>query len=412
VGAGFSGDGGPVAASLLNKPIGVYVDSADNIYIVDSGNNVIRKVTKGIINTIVGNGVAGYSGDGGTAIAASLNTPKGMAIDSEGNLYIADTVNCVIRLVTPNGLIFTIAGNQAAGPGYSGDGGAATKAQLYFPSGVGVNGTSVYIADNQNNVVRMLTAVPAVPKINSGGVITAYDFGAFPSVAPGSFIEIYGTDLAEVTDNWSNSFSGSNAPTSLDGTKVTVGGQSAYVAYVSPTQVNVQVPLNVPAGSQSLALTNGSNTSTYSLTMDASKAGLWAPPNLNVGGQQYVGAFLGNSTTYVLPTGAVSGLTSQPAAPGDTIIMYGVGFGPVTPAVPAGQITSGQNSLSTPFQISIGGVAVTPAYFGLAPGEDGLYQFNLVVPPNAPTGNAVPITFTLNGAPGTQTLFTAIAAAQ
>jgi uncharacterized protein (TIGR03437 family) len=110
---------------------------------------------------------------------------------------------------------------------------------------------------------------------------------------------------------------------------------------------------------------------------------------------------------YVLPTGAISGVNSLPAKPGDTIILYGVGFGPVTPDIPAGQIVQQSNTLASSFQVSIGGMPATVNYAGLAPNYVGLYQFNIVVP-NVAASDAVPLTFTLDGASGTQTLYIAV----
>jgi uncharacterized protein (TIGR03437 family) len=114
--------------------------------------------------------------------------------------------------------------------------------------------------------------------------------------------------------------------------------------------------------------------------------------------------------TYVLPTGAMAGLTSKPAQPGDEIVLYGIGFGPVTPNIPAGQLVGQANTLTSSFAVSVGGVPVTGsnvAYAGLAPGFTGLYQFNIVVPANAGNG-AVPLTFTVGGVAGTQTLYLAV----
>ncbi len=410
-GAGYQGDGSPATASLLNNPIGLAMDSAGNLYIADTSNNAIRKVApNGIITTVAGNGnpTGAYSGDGGLATQAQLNSPKAVAVDASGNLYIADTVNCVIRMVEPNGIITTIAGNGV--PGYFGDGAAATGANLAFPSGVAVYGGKVYISDSQNNVVRMLTpqAQNNPPKVNAGGVVTASAFGASATVAPGSWIEIYGSNLAPDTRQWQTSdFSGSTAPVALDFTSVTVGQQPAYVAYISPGQVNVQVP-NVSAGTQTLVVSNPNGSSAaYNLTVGAAP-GLYAPALVNIGGKQYAGAFEASSpNTWVLPAGAVSTLTSQPAKPGDTIILYGVGFGSVTPSIPAGQIASGQTSLTAQVQFMFGSTPATTTYQGLAPGLVGLYQFNVVVPTMA-ANNAVPLTFTQGGVAGTQTLYTAI----
>ncbi len=153
--AGYTGDGGQATMATLNLPVGVAIDQLGNFYISDSGNNVIRKISNGIISTVAGSGALGYDGDGGMATNASFKNIRGIAIDHEGNLYIADTGNHVIRKVDGNNVISTFAGNGIAG--YSGDGGPATSASLNGPWGVGVDMTgNVYIADSQNSVVRMV----------------------------------------------------------------------------------------------------------------------------------------------------------------------------------------------------------------------------------------------------------------
>ncbi len=164
---GFSGDGGRATSASLNLPSGVAVDAAGNLYIADSGNNRIRKVTAaGIISTAAGNGVRGFSGDAGAATSASLAGPSGVASDAAGNLYIADTNNHRIRKVSASGTITTIAGdgfNQFGIGRFFGDGGPATSASLNFPSGVTLDaGGNLYIADTTNQRLR---------KVNTAGVI-------------------------------------------------------------------------------------------------------------------------------------------------------------------------------------------------------------------------------------------------
>ena len=127
---GFSGDNGLAAGASLNEPFGVAVDSAGNVYIADTYNNRIRKVSNGMITTVAGNGTAGFSGDNGPATSAQLSGPSGVAVDSAGNLYIADTGNNRIRKVS-NGVITTVAG----GGTQLGDNGPATSAQLTLPRG-------------------------------------------------------------------------------------------------------------------------------------------------------------------------------------------------------------------------------------------------------------------------------------
>src|SRR5262249_9792156 len=130
--AGYSGDHGPATAAAFDDPSGVAVDSAGNLYIADTGNNVIREVlaATGVVVTVAGEGTTGFSGDGGQAPAAELNGPVGIAVGSAGSFYVADTGNNVIREVS-GGVINTVAGNTTAG--FSGDGGQATAAELNGP---------------------------------------------------------------------------------------------------------------------------------------------------------------------------------------------------------------------------------------------------------------------------------------
>ena len=154
--AGYTGDNGPATAAELNSPWGLAVDSAGDLFIADTDNNVVREVVKatGDIITVAGNGTAGYSGDSGPATAAELNDPNGVAVDSAGDLFIADTDNNVIReVVKATGDIITVAGNGTAG--YSGDNGPATAAELNSPRGVAVDSAGdLFIADCGNNVIR------------------------------------------------------------------------------------------------------------------------------------------------------------------------------------------------------------------------------------------------------------------
>jgi len=151
---GFSGDGGPATGAQLWVPQGVTVDSAGNLYISDMDNHRIRRVSNGVITTVAGNGTAGFSGDGGPATSAQLQYPQGIAVDYAGNLYIADTGNRRIRKVS-KGVITTVAGN--GWPGYSGDNGPATSA-MFFPSGIAVDSASnLYISDSGSERIRKVS---------------------------------------------------------------------------------------------------------------------------------------------------------------------------------------------------------------------------------------------------------------
>ena len=143
----------------------------------------------------------------------------------------------------------------------------------------------------------------------------------------------------------------------------------------------------------------------FNINVNAAEPGLLAPPSFAINGKQYAVALFPDGT-YVLPAGAIAGVTSRPAKPGETIVLYGVGFGPVTPAIPAGQLVQQANALASSLQMSIGGLPALASYAGLAPSFTGLYQFNVTVPAAAP-GNA-PLAFTIGGVSGTQTLFIAV----
>jgi sugar lactone lactonase YvrE len=167
--SGSEGDGGPATSASLNTPQGVAVDGAGNLYIADTANSLVRKVAPdGTITTLAGQILNGYSGDGGPAASAMLNRPKTVLPDAAGSLYIADTFNSRIRVVTPDGTITTVAGNGIFGDW--GDGGPATSAQLRFPSGLALDAAgNLYVADTQNNRVRLL--VPFPQPGNSGAAI-------------------------------------------------------------------------------------------------------------------------------------------------------------------------------------------------------------------------------------------------
>ncbi len=175
--SGFSGDGGPAVSARLSYPGNLVVDGGGNLYIADWGNDRIRKVnTEGIISTIAGNGKERFEGDGGPATSASLNGPRGVAVDPAGNVYIADRGNSRIRKVDTVGLISTIAGNGTSG--FSGDGGLATAASFdAWSLAVDVSG-NLYITDARNHRVRKVNAAGIISTVaGDGGDIFGGDGG-------------------------------------------------------------------------------------------------------------------------------------------------------------------------------------------------------------------------------------------
>jgi len=162
--AAYLGDSGQATSASLNNPIGLAVDSLGNIYIGDYGNKVVRKVdASGIITTFAGTGVVGFSGDGGPASAAQIGNAATVALDQQGNVYITDVNNNRVRKVNVyTGIINTIAGNGVTG--YSGDGGLPTAAELNIPGGTFINNDgSIYIADQGNNCIRKISQATTPP---------------------------------------------------------------------------------------------------------------------------------------------------------------------------------------------------------------------------------------------------------
>ena len=246
------------------------------------------------------------------------------------------------------------------------------------------------------------------PVINPGGIVTASDFGAFRTIAPATFIEIYGLNLSTTLFlDWGSAFNGTQAPTSLGGTTATVGGLPAYVELASPHQVNLLVPSGVALGQQQVIVTTfGGASIETTVTVAAIAPGILAPSLFKSTAGQYAFAQFPDNKTYVLPPSLAPGLPSRRAKPGDILIFYGLGFGPVAPNLTAGTLVGQGNSLPS-FHAAFAGVEATVQFAGLVQGYTGLYQFNIVVP-NVPASDTTPFTFTENGTAGTQSLLMAI----
>ena len=182
--AGYSGDGGPAINAQLDTPYGVFLDKDDNLLIADSNNNRIRKVTSdGIIQTVAGTGKEGYEGDGGPARAAKLNSPQSLAGDPQGRIYIGDEHNNAIRILEPGGSIRTLVGSK--GPGFSGDGGPASEAQIADPENIWVRSDgSILISARDNARLRIVSPDGIINTFAGRGPTKVHEYFAPISLPP------------------------------------------------------------------------------------------------------------------------------------------------------------------------------------------------------------------------------------
>jgi uncharacterized protein (TIGR03437 family) len=201
-------------------------------------------------------------------------------------------------------------------------------------------------------------------------------------VAPGSWIEIFGTNFATLSRGWGGGdFDGVKAPTILENVQVTVDGKAAAVAFVGPTQVNAQVPDGIATGApiQVRVKTPGGETAPITVNGRSRAPGILAPASFTRNGRFYVGALFADGVTFAGLPGLVPGANFRLPKPGETIIIYGVGFGATNPAIPSGTIVGTANSIPG-LNVRIGNQPATVSYGGLSPNFVGLYQFNVVVP--------------------------------
>jgi uncharacterized protein (TIGR03437 family) len=403
-GGGTGGDGGPATASLLGP--GYFVLASDgSIYMTDdyalgyANKPLVRKISPtGIVSTVAGNGTRGFTGDGGAATSASLENANGLTMDSGGNLYISSGNR--IRKVGLNGIITTYAGTGGAGA--TGDNGPAINATFNNPAGMTIDSSdNIFLSDTSNRSVRKI-APPTPPTISfTNAVIPVWrgtsDFGS------NMYVTIYGSNLSTVTQTWDNAFSGSNAPTTLGGVSVTVNNIPAFIQYVSPTQVNINTPDDATTGPVNIVVKNQigfSNTGTA--TRVAISPTLLSVPTFTAGSKYYVVAQTPDFTSYIGPSGLVTGVNFKSAKPGDTVIIYATGCGPTTPATKAGVLAAQNSPLTSPYQLKIGGVQANVTFAGMLGGTVGLYQLNAVVP-SIPAGDQ-PIELIVNGVPNGQNL--------
>lgn len=249
-------------------------------------------------------------------------------------------------------------------------------------------GTNVYLTHLQLSP----SGGASVPTIRTNGV-NPNDSGG-TSISPAEWVSIYGANLAAAATQWTGNF-----PTSLGGTSVTIDNQPAYLSYVSPAQINLQVPNDSNTGTVNVTVTNASGSVTSTVTLAEYSPAFSLLDATHVAGiilrSDGSGAYGGGTYDIIGPTGTSLGYRTVAAKAGDSVVLFGVGFGPTNPAVPAGQSFSGAAPMTGSLQISINSTSVQPAFAGLS--AAGLFQFNLTIPSGLGSGD-VPLSAIAGGA--------------
>jgi uncharacterized protein (TIGR03437 family) len=321
------------------------------------------------------------------AILSVASVAAGKFLPSGGStIFIPGSINNTSGVITLNadtlvGSISGVAGNgtlaviqfAAVAPGTS----AVSLQNLIF-----LDSTLSNLANSasiQNASVLVVKTGGGVPSITPGGVVPVYSSAT--TIQSGSWVSIYGDNLAGGTTSWNGNF-----PTSLGGVNVTINSKAAYLWFVSPTQINLQAPSDTATGTVNVAVTTSAGNASSTVTL-----GQYAP-SFSLLNSRYPAAIVltpggpGNSGAgydIIGPSGTFS-YPSRPLQAGETVLLYGVGFGPTNPTVPAGQVFSGAAPCVVLPQVTIGGVSATVNFAGIV--EAGLYQLNVVVP-NAGSGD-------------------------
>jgi uncharacterized protein (TIGR03437 family) len=369
---GDAGDGGIARLAQLKMPSACALNSAGDLFIADTGNNEavpggnrIRKVTAaGIITTVAGTGTLGFSGDEGLAIAASLNAPRGVAVDDGGNIFIADTGNNRIRQVTADGVIHTIAGQDSNG--FTGDGGPSQAAQLDAPGGLFMDGSgALYVADTNNNRIRRLvpdsTLPPPTPLPATLTAVNAASQRQGP-VAPGEIVSIFGSGIGPATGVSGTFDSTGLLANALGGSEVRFDGVPAPLFYAQSGQINVQVPYTVNGNGLTHVevFYQGHSSGTLDLTLATATPALFAVA-INQDGST-------NSETL-------------PAQRGTIVTFFATGEGLTGGANISGKAADAPYPRPLlPVTLAIAGFNAELLYAGSIPGGVGVLQVNARVP--------------------------------
>ncbi len=441
--AGFGGDGAAATAAMINDPLGLTVDSAGNLYIADSYNHRIRKVSAGVITTIAGSGpICGspcnpgsFSGDGGPATSATLAFPFDVAFDASGNLLIADTNNNRIRRVDGSGNISTIAGSSVTA-GYGGDLSPAASALMFHPTGIAAdNAGNLYISDTGNEVIRTVDGLGVISTIagtnktgfsGDGGPATSagldYPYGIAADPAGNVwFVDSYNHRVRKLTPsgplvgngplgivNAASFVSGGLVPggmATLFGSKLTssTGINLASALPLASQLLNSSVKINNTLSAPIFAVDNvngqqqinfqvpwelaGQSTAVLQVVNDGALSPTVVVPVLNA--QPAVFAYYVGANTFgvVLHADYQLADTAHPVTAGEVVLIYCTSLGAVSPTIKDGAAGTGKELTVAKPSVTLGGESAPVSFSGLAPGFAGLYQINVQIPAGLASGN-------------------------
>ena len=387
-GFGFSGSGKSITMNVsIQSPTDAY--SLMNAYQPPAGRQLA---------TIT------FTGTGGATATFSLVGGQNIRDFYQGN-FTNNLTNGVTGVEAFNAFVCTAPANcrggGATGNVQTGNSGNYVIDEQHFSLGstfAGQTLTQITLTDTNNGSDPILLAMTVgsagagTPVITSGGVVPIYSPAT--TVQPGSWISIFGANLAPAVAIWNGDF-----PTSLGGTTVTIDNKAAYLWYVSPTQINLQAPDDSFIGSVTVLVTTASGSTTSTVTLGEVGPSFSLLDGKHVAGiilrSDGSGAYGGGTYDIVGPTGTSLGYKTVAAKPGDILELFGVGFGPTTPIVPAGQVYTNSALTTNPVQLKVNNIAVMPSFAGLT--SAGLYQINVIQLPSGLGSGDVPLLATGDG---------------
>lgn len=390
--AGDRGDGGPSTAASLRSPTGLRLDLLKRLLVADASAHRVRRIdTNGTIAGVAGTGEFGQAGDNGSALTVQLAEPVAIAVDKENNFFLAEAGSHRIRRVNTDGFITTLAGRGESG--FSGDGGAAPSAYLNRPGGLAIDAIGdLYIADTGNHRIRKVWIADNTPSVNKDGVVNAASFQA--PISGNAWVSIYGNHLSLETRTWDSDIAkGPALPAVLGGVRVRVNDKDCFIAFVSPTQLNVLTPPDTDTGSVPVTVIAPQAMTTTRVVMDRYSPGLFTH---RLNGKLHALAQIANESTIVAPRDALPDTPSRPARAGDYLQLYATGLGATDPPYPVGQTLASAYPVEDLSRVSVtaGVVPAQVLYAGMV--MPGLYQVNVRVPVGVAAGEE-PVVLRIEG---------------